>query len=116
VERRQFIQMGALAGLSSATGIGCAARAGFAPAAEAPGMEAFLAQLDHSMAAIARGAPLAEFLGRGSTAVPHAHDALINKSLRSLVMAGSFHDLPQEARRHPGMQADPAPGDAPRPA
>lgn len=109
MERRQFIQMGALAGLSTATGIGCAssgaARAGGAALAEMPGMDAFLAELDHSMAAIARGAPFREFLGAGATQGPHAHEALIKKSLRSLVMAGSFHDLPEQARQHPGMQA-----------
>lgn len=113
MERRQFIQMGMLAGLSSATGVGCASRgvgdAGSAHLAGAPDMDAFLAQLDHSMASIARGAPLQAFLGQGpaagGAAVPHAADALIKKSLRSLLMAGSFHDLPEEARRHPGMQA-----------
>src|SRR6185503_1844195 len=35
----------------------------------------------------------------------HPHEQLVKKSLRSLLLVGSFRDLPEEARQHPGMQA-----------
>jgi hypothetical protein len=106
--------MGALAGLSSAAGAGCAttgaSQAGSYDPTRMPDMDAFLAQFDHSMAAIAHGNPLREFFPEGPPAAadprggPHPHAELVKKSLRSLLITGSFRDLPEEARLHPGMQ------------
>src|SRR5262245_36904126 len=106
MERRSFLQMGAAAGISTVAGAGCGAAGeprlgGFDPA-RMPDMDAFLAQLDHSMGAIAKGAPLKEFF---PSPPAHPHEKLVKKSLRSLLLVGSFRDLPEEARAHPEMQA-----------
>jgi len=97
--------MGVLAGLSGAAGTGCAttgsaAKGSLDPAAM-PDMDAFLSRLDHSMESIASGSPLRAFF-RDDPRRPH--EQLVKKSLRSLLIAGSFRDLSEEQRAHPGMQ------------
>jgi hypothetical protein len=97
--------MGALAGLSGAMGTGCATTGSAAKGTFDPGamldMDAFLSRLDHSMESIASGNPLRSFFPDDPRR-PYA--PLVKKSLRSLLIAGSFRDLPEEARAHPGMQ------------
>src|SRR5262245_28114221 len=103
--------MCAAAGVSTVAGAGWGAaggtRMGGCDPARLHDMGAFLAQLDHSMAAIATSSPLKGFfpaLSDPSTAA-HPHEQLVKKSLRSLLLVGSFRDLPEEARAHPEMQA-----------
>src|SRR5262245_12165538 len=103
MERRSLLQMGAAAGISTVAGVGCGRAGeprmgGFDPT-RMPDMDAFLAQLDHGMEAIAKGAPLKDFFPARAE-----HEKLVKKSLRSLLLVGSFRDLPEEARVHPGMQ------------
>jgi len=84
--------MGAAAGISTVAGAGCGAAGeprmgGFDPT-RMPGMDAFLAQLDHGMEAIAKGAPLKEFFPARAEAsnASHPHEKLVKKSLRSLLL------------------------------
>lgn len=118
MERRGFLKAGAAAGLSGLATSGCAgvgAGEGSAspelPAPDPLQMDLFLGRLDRAMAAIAEGNPLADLLSSASSASPQGPERnvrreqeLIRKSLRSLLLVGSFRDLPEPARAHAGMQ------------
>jgi hypothetical protein len=74
-----------------------------------PDLDAFLERLDHGMSAIATGNPLKDLLSKSHAAsvgtAPRPEDLLIKKSLRSLLMAGSFRDLNEAERAHPAVQS-----------
>ena len=114
MERRNVLKMGAAAGVSGLASTGCASLGdgslGTATPPSMPDLDAFLARLDHGMAAIAAGNPLKDVLPKSQVpavagAPPRAEDLLIKKTLRSLLMAGSFRDLSDAERAHPAMQA-----------
>ena len=76
-------------------------------------MGAFLKRLDGAMAAIVEPPPgFGSALGRvlpasavdGVTASGLRKVELVRESLRSLLLVGSFRDLPEKAQVHPGMQ------------
>ncbi len=115
MERREFLRAGAVAGAGAVSlgGAGCAGLGeGLAPPlAPMSGaeMDGFLARLDRSMTSISTGDPFSDLLP--GSAVPAADAAdyakgqeVLRKTLRSLMLVGSFHDLPDEGRAHPGMQ------------
>jgi hypothetical protein len=113
VDRRNVLKLGAVAGFGGLGGAGCATvgdgSLGAAAPPIMPDLDAFLARLDRGMAAIATGNPLKDLLPKSHAAAPDAaprpEDLLIKKSLRSLLMAGSFRDLSEADRAHPAMQA-----------
>ncbi len=114
VERRNVLKMGAAAGVSGLASTGCATLGdgslGTAAPPAMPDLDAFLARLDHGMRAIAAGNPLQDLLPKSQIPAapggpPRAEDLLIKKTLRSLLMAGSFRDLSDAERAHPAVQA-----------
>lgn len=110
MDRRNVLKLGAVAGLGGLGGAGCATvgdgSLGTAPPPILPDLEAFLARLDRGMAAIATGNPLKDLLPKSQVAAtPRPEDLLIKKSLRSLLIAGSFRDLNEAERAHPAVQA-----------
>jgi hypothetical protein len=113
VDRRNVLKLGAVAGFGGLGSAGCATvgdgSLGTAAPPIMPDLDAFLARLDRGMAAIATGNPLRDLLPKSQApapgAAPRPEDLLIKKSLRSLLMAGSFRDLNEAERAHPAMQA-----------
>jgi hypothetical protein len=113
VDRRNVLKLGAVAGFGGLGSAGCATvgdgSLGTAAPPIMPDLDAFLARLDRGMAAIATGNPLKDLLPKSQApapgAAPRPEDLLIKKSLRSLLMAGSFRDLSEAERAHPAMQA-----------
>jgi hypothetical protein len=114
VERRNVLKMGAVAGFGGLASTGCATLGdgslGTAAPPLLPDLDAFLARLDRGMAAIAAGNPLNDVLPKRPTpaasgGAPRGEDVLIKKTLRSLLMAGSFRDLSDAERAHPAVQA-----------
>ncbi len=113
MDRRNVLKLGAVAGFGGLGGAGCATvgdgSIGTLAPPLMPDLEAFLARLDHGMSAIAAGNPLKDLLAKSKVpaagAVARPEDLLIKKSLRSLLMAGSFRDLTEEQRAHPAVQA-----------
>lgn len=113
VARREFLQATAFAG----AGMGVAGCAGHnelvvAPAAAltALDMEGFLGRLDRSMNAIATGeSPIPKLFPdkklRMDNPVVKEGDKLLRKNMRSLLLVGSVHDLPEEGRAYPGVQS-----------
>ncbi|MEP7120093.1 MAG: hypothetical protein ABJE95_04245 [Byssovorax sp.] len=113
MDRRNVLKLGAVAGFGGLGSAGCATvgdgERGTAAPPIMPDLDAFLARLDRGMAAIATGNPLKDLLPKSQIpapgAAPRPEDLLIKKSLRSLLMAGSFRDLSEAERAHPAMQA-----------
>jgi hypothetical protein len=115
VERRDVLKIGAIAGFGGLGGAGCATvgdgSLGTAAPPLMPDLDGFLARLDRGMTAIATGNPLKDLLAKshvpvsGAGGAPRPEDLLIKKTLRSLLMAGSFRDLNEAERAHPAMQA-----------
>ncbi|MBW2453267.1 MAG: hypothetical protein JRI68_02100 [Deltaproteobacteria bacterium] len=127
MERRRFLHLGAAAGAAVTGGSGCGLLLGGPASATAdlPNMAAFFAKLDGAMEAVANGDPLADLVGprcpaakRGQPSNERSADTqqthqpfspndklLVQKSLRSLLLAGAVHELPEAARHHPGMVA-----------
>jgi hypothetical protein len=117
IERRDFLRMGALAGAGAAA-LGTSGCAGITEALAPPplplsnrDMELFLSRLDHSMKAVSTTNALSSLLPKKAldkikTDDPEfqKNDQLFRKTLRSLLLVGSFKDLPEEGRVHPGMQ------------
>lgn len=73
-----------------------------------------LAKLDETLDAVASKEPLAmtalsNKLGIDARRLPAKEveeaRALVKKSIRSLMVVGALHDMPEEARVHPGMQS-----------
>jgi hypothetical protein len=117
MERRDFLKVGALSG-AGAMAVGTSGCSGLTEALAPPplplsnrDMEQFLAQLDHSMNSVSTANALSSFLpqktiDRLKTDEPEFKkgDQLFRKTVRSLLLTGSFKDLPEEGRVHPGMQ------------
>lgn len=120
MDRRQFLQLGAATGAVVATSTGCMSLLGDARSVGSDAdMDRFLGKLDTAMKSIADGVPMSE-LARARRAPcstseadanspPAAYGAgelrLVQKSLRSLLLVGALHELPEPARHHPGMVA-----------
>ena len=111
IRRREFLEWGALATLGAS---GCAGTRELLPPTEpisAAHMDDYLLRLDQSMAGILQAdttlngllPPRSQRVAQGGTAVEQA-DAQFRRAMRSLLMAGSFGDLPERAQLHPGMQ------------
>ncbi|NUP11186.1 MAG: hypothetical protein HOW73_34505 [Polyangiaceae bacterium] len=115
MDRRSFLRTGALGGggvaaLSgcSTMGLGATGVGAMPPPMSDADIRGFLARLDDQMDQIQAREPLSDLLGRarGKTKSDDAvrGEDLARKSLRSLLLAGSFSDLPLEARVHPAVQ------------
>lgn len=112
MDRRDFLKAG-IAGLVVG---GCAAQNSAAPPVAAPRpqpltepeMRDFLANLDHGMESIDNGNPLGSVLKEAGVKLSpdktSQAEELYRKSLRSLLVLGSFHDLPEASRNHPEVQ------------
>ncbi len=120
MDRRNFLKAGALAGGSVGLGaVGCGAVLEGMQAAPIPSlgelqaldMDGFLKRLDTSLGFIQSSSNLASMVSKDvATNVrkdPRFEDseALVRKTLRSLLLTSSFTDLPDAGRMHPGMQA-----------
>jgi hypothetical protein len=111
--RRDFLKTSTLVGVSAGAA-GCAGRnEGLlvvpSETLSVQNMEAYLTQLDSSMHLISTGeSPYPKvFPGKNfdkSDPVIKNGEDLLRKNLRSLMLVGSFHDLPEEGRVYPGMQ------------
>lgn len=102
------------AGTAAAGGLGCASLGALTPpvALYSPAdMKAYLARLDHSMGAVSTVEAVEGMLPQGMKRPNYAEDPelqrgdlLFRKTVRALLLSGSFHDLSEEDRMHPGMQ------------
>lgn len=114
MDRRHFLRAGGGGGLLTLGG--CAtqglqgALAGGAsslPAMTEAEVQSFLQRLDEQMVGVQRRKPMAGLLllcrGKNNEDLARGEE-LVRKSLRSLLLSGSFGDLPLEARAHPGVQ------------
>ncbi len=108
LERRVFLQVGALGGIAAAAG-GCSA--GLVGPLELPGstvpeaMDSFFGRVDATVRAIGEGSPLHEAFPHVDAARVSRARLLLQKALRSLVVLGAYRQLAPEARDHPGMRA-----------
>lgn len=113
-DRREFLKRSSLIGVGTAA-TACAGRHDeliIIPPSNmtVADMESYLARLDHSMNALATGpSPMTKIFPpqKFSTNDPviKSGEDLLRKNLRSLLLVGSFQDLPEEGRAYPGMQA-----------
>ncbi len=114
LHRREFIKTSTLVGVGTAA-TACAGRnEGLlvvpASALSTADMEAYISRLDGSMNAIATGpSPIPKLFPHkkwnATDPVIKSGEELLRKNLRSLLLVGSFQDLPEEGRAYPGMQA-----------
>ncbi|MDC3954631.1 hypothetical protein [Polyangium jinanense] len=114
MERRDFLKVGVIGGAGTAAvgTLGCAGTTGAAAspiAVMSPAeMDRFLARLDGGLDALKTGeGHLTSMYPKLDVTDPKypKQEKLVRKTLRSLLLVGSFNDLPEEARVHPGMQA-----------
>lgn len=115
MERRDFLKVGVIggAGTAAAGTLGCAGTTGAAASPIAvmspEEMDRFLARLDGGLASLKNGnsSPITSMFPKLDATDPkhQKQDKLVRKTLRSLLLVGSFNDLPEEGRAHPGMQA-----------
>ncbi len=116
MERREFLRAGAVAGagVASVGGAGCAGLGGLQPPVEifsTADMKRYLGNLDGAMGAVSTTDAVASLLPRG-VANPFSPqdpewikgDKLVRKTLRALLLSGSFNGLSEDDRMHPGMQ------------
>lgn len=114
VDRREFLKASTLIGVGTAA-TACASRQSdllIVPPTDltVADMEAYLSRLDRSMNAIAvNPSPIVKIfpekkLPLNDPFIKSGED-LMRKNLRSLLLVGSFHDLPEEGRAYPGMQS-----------
>lgn len=113
VDRREFLKASTLVGVGTAASA-CAGRNDsliVVPPSTltADDMEAYLARLDRSMHALAtEPSPMGKVFPakKFSTTDPviKSGEDLLRSNLRSLLLVGSFRDLPEEGRAYPGMQ------------
>ncbi|MBX3190201.1 MAG: hypothetical protein KF819_24450 [Labilithrix sp.] len=108
MDRRDFLRLG----VAGATVGACdrsppIAMPGLASPAD---MDAFFARLDNGMVRIEQGNPMRHVLDHlklGDTSLTAAElqrdEALVRKSLRSLLLVGSYGDLSPEGKAHPEM-------------
>lgn len=114
LHRREFLKTSTLVGVGTAA-TACAGRdEGLlvvpASALSTADMDAYIARLDGSMNAIATGpSPIPKLFPdkkwNSTDPVIKSGEELLRKNLRSLLLVGSFQDLPEEGRAYPGMQA-----------
>jgi hypothetical protein len=112
MERRDFLRLGLVAGGTLATG-GCATAGGVrVPGASALAgleMEGYLKRLDASLAYLQTSSKIDSILPSEALLPRDSRfrqaELLIRKTMRSMLLVGSFSDLPEEGRAHPGMQA-----------
>ncbi|MRG94880.1 hypothetical protein [Polyangium spumosum] len=113
MERRDFLKVGVIggAGTAAAGTLGCAGTTGAAAPPVAlvspEEMDRFLARLDGGLDKLKTGeSSIASLFPKlDSTDSNHQkQDVLVRKTLRSLLLVGSFNDLPEEGRVHPGVQ------------
>ncbi|WP_044965114.1 hypothetical protein [Sorangium cellulosum] len=116
MERREFLRVGTMAGAGAVAvgSSGCAGLGVLAPpviAFSPADMQKYLDRLDHSMSAVSTTDAVAGMLPAdvknpfaASDPEFRKGDLLFRKTVRSLLLAGSFHDLSEEDRMHPGMQ------------
>jgi hypothetical protein len=114
IDRRDFLKTSTLVGVG--TGVAACAGQGdgllVVPSSSltAADMETYLARLDRAMNDIAtKESPIPKLfptakLSPADPGVKEGED-LMRKNLRSLLLVGSFKDLPEEGRAYPGMQA-----------
>jgi hypothetical protein len=116
IDRRRFLQAGAVAGIAGVSGVGC----GALPAhLDVPGademlsldMGGFLKRLDASLGFIRSSISIDELIpAKTMRAVEQdqrfsTSDTLVRDALRSLLMVTSFNELPDVGQAHPGVQA-----------
>ncbi len=120
MDRRDFLKVGAVAGGSAGLGaLGCGAALEGLSAVPVPSlaelaaldMDGFLKSLDSSLGFIRSSSSLDGIVtkevqagARKDPRLEHSED-LVRKTLRSLLLTGSFGDLPEHGRVHPGMQS-----------
>ncbi|MDI1443294.1 hypothetical protein [Polyangium sp. 6x1] len=114
MERRDFLKVGVLggAGTAAAGSLGCAGTTGAAASpvlmVSPEEMDRFLARLDGGLDALkTREARIPSMIPARDATDPkyQKQEQVVRKTLRSLLLVGSFNDLPEEGRAHPGMQA-----------
>ncbi|MFO0587323.1 MAG: twin-arginine translocation signal domain-containing protein [Polyangiaceae bacterium] len=120
MDRRNFLKAGAVAGGSMGLGaVGCGAVMEGMTAVPVPSiaelqaldMEGFLKRLDTSLGFIQSQSSVASLVTKDAQSKmgkdPRFESAgpLVRKTLRSLLLTSSFHELPEAGRLHPGMQA-----------
>lgn len=118
MDRRHFLRAGAVSsgGLVVVSGCGASGLEGalLKGVASAPptmsdaDVQSFLKRLNGQMVGVQERKPMAGLLelcrGKTNSEDLARGDALVRKTLRSLLLAGSFSDLPVEARAHPNVQ------------
>jgi hypothetical protein len=107
MKRRDFLKWASAAGAAVATGTAEPAEATPLSSVE---MSEYLTRLDHQLDGISRGRTI-DNLFPGLRPPPEAEqvpfnqgDDLFRKSMRSLLLVGLVHDLPEKSRLHPGVQ------------
>lgn len=129
MQRRELLSGSAIAGASALGGglVGCAGGAGLLAAAGAPtpgsllpglpapvDMRAFCLDLEAKLGGISQSRFVEGFatrLGKRQPTRPaqgarmQEHEALFQRSLRSLFLSQTFRDLPVESQQHPELQA-----------
>ncbi len=112
MDRRDFLRLG-LAGVTVGAcegGNKTVAYPGSGAPAPPTDMDAFFARLDDGLLRIRDGNPMAAVFEEGKLGEPRLSPAqrleaeeLYRKSLRSLLLVGSYRDLPPDERSHPRM-------------
>ncbi|TKD13239.1 hypothetical protein [Polyangium fumosum] len=114
MERRDFLKVGVIggAGTAAAGSVGCVGTTGAAASpvtlVSPEEMDRFLARLDRGLDSLKTGdSPITSLFPKldATDSKVQKQDLLVRKTLRSLLLVGSFNDLPEEGRAHPGMQA-----------
>lgn len=120
MERREFLKVSTAATAGAAAVASSACTTGGAhllapPVVSLEDMDAFLERLDIGMSSISKANALASLVPAGADLEAlearvgreelARGDSLFRGTLRSLLLTGSFRDLPEEGRVHPGMQA-----------
>jgi hypothetical protein len=105
MDRRAFVQAGAVSGLALAVAP-TAAPAQFKPTIPRPGpvddMDAYLARVDEGMERIGRWSVTADHPGFSGDR--EATDTLARTAMQTMFLTGMLGDLPVEQQLHPGMQ------------
>jgi hypothetical protein len=120
MERRDFLKAGVVAGGSVGLGaVGCGAVLEGMSAVPVPSvaelqaldMDGYLRRLDTSLGFLQSSSSLGGILTKDVMATARREprfarsEEVVRKTLRSMLLVGSFNDLPEPGRAHPGMQA-----------
>src|SRR5262245_49663230 len=118
MERRNFLKAGVIAGSSVGLGaLGCGAVLEGMSAVPLPSlaelraldMDGFLKNLDSSLGYIQSTSTLESIVPRDVIIQAHkdprlsSAESVVRKTLRSMLLVGSFGDLPEAGRVHPGV-------------